>query len=129
MSKPKTVEQWLKEKDLPTELGRVLEKGPYSHDFYGGEVEPSETCLKCKLDEDTIECFCSVPDPITIDWNTAKYWQGQCKRTVDFDFEMETIFMGLPNARELYFTRWYMHDALPKHYLIAAAMAAERKEE
>ena len=135
----RTAEQWLKEKDLPTELGRVLvPEEEWKHD-----VKPiTSQHVKCKKCRKMI-CVkgrkwdlpnnqpCSVPNRITIDQNTAKYWQGKCDPDVFcpmlFKVWKCTPLAKAQLAQAMHFWAW--RDAQPKHYLIAAAMATERKEE
>ncbi len=97
-------------------------------------------CAKCKL-----LCFsgnrhinsCPVPDPITIDQNTAKYWQGKCDiekfyRALWLVYEEECEHM--PDEHEGHwvshlFERWVVYVVDARKWLIAVAIAAERKEE
>ncbi len=138
----KTVEQWLKEKDLPTELGGVLTPGKeWKHIYeYGGQCtwgNPDREgapkwrhCKKCdmwwhrKKEDDVLpDVPCSVPDPITIDdWNIAIYHfrQQACG---------EEQLRPLMDKGWFDVMTWAVSGAQPKHYLIAAAMAMERKEE
>ena len=128
----KTAQEWLAYgDDLPVKLAKVFTPGPHSHDFYGGKDEPSEKCLKCNLDEDTVECFCSVPDPITIDWNVAMEWFRKAPKTQVTVIAMRSVYRfatGMRARLDYTVIRWFLEFAHPKHYLIAAAMAAERKE-
>ena len=145
-TEPRTVEEWLAYgDDLPLKLAEVFTLGPHSHDFYGGKDEPSEKCLKCNLDEDTVECFCSVPDPITIDWSTAMKWfRNGCDDHPEEVMEaVVSVFLhgiddGCGNAdRAVSFGKrklevdaiaWFVFYAQPKDYLRAAAMAVERSK-
>ena len=131
----KTAQEWLAYgDDLPVKLAKVFTPGPHSHDFYGGKDEPSEKCLKCNLDEDTVECFCSVPDPITIDWNEAKYRQSQCDEYMFLAAAQQVRKVLFPEAcTGLGWVRWWLtHLCKPedaKYVIIAAAMATERSKE
>ena len=138
MTKPKTVQQWLKEKDLPTELGRVLvPEEEWKHDWFDNLHVPR--CAKCQCDSGSVKSQkpCPNPDPITIDQNTAKYWQGKCDvekfyRALWLVYEEECEHM--PDEHEGHwvshlFERWVVYVVDARKWLIAAAMAAERKKE
>ena len=131
--KPKTVQQWL---DLPEderalEFAEVLTPGPRKHKW------EKCVCTNCgKPDSSVMDkvqgiCFdkaCSVPDPITIDWNTAMEWFRKQDRSCSWD-AMWRIFKESDYARAISMSSWLLHIAEPKYYLIAAAMAMGRKEE
>ncbi len=135
MSKPKTAEQWLALDDLPTELAKVLTPGPWKHETQNRQ---GGICHKCwKRPGFNIPRpggkFCSVPDPITIDWNTAKYWQGKCDEDT-FDAAMREIHAAVesydpPRLTKHGFYDWREHRATIEQRLIAAATAAERKRD
>ncbi|KKL05243.1 hypothetical protein LCGC14_2608010 [marine sediment metagenome] len=140
--KPKTVQQWL---DLPKdkralELAKALTPEPWKHGNTGLGPEgitleyPKSYCPKCHKEfADTADKYegsdliCSVPGPITIDWNTAKYWQGKCDRD-DWFGGMEQIYHERSDAYLGLQPYWIMYDATASDYLIAAAMAMGRKE-
>ena len=82
----RTTAEWLALGDLPLEAAKVLvPKKEWKHLDAGGTH-----CPRCGqkirqghynnpgLPTDMMKNPCSVPDPLTIDWNTAKYWQGKC---------------------------------------------------
>ncbi len=142
----RTVEQWLNQKDLPTELGRVFTPKA-KHDWlepaiYYGPSDPLGFVVKCqkcghvKTLQEEID-GCSVPDPITIDQNTAKYWQSKCNKAIFadslLDIYRQTCTADSTDTGGFYviykYTTWLRELAQPKHYLIAAVMAMERKEE
>ena len=140
MSKTKTVEEWFAlGDDLPLELGRVLTPGPWNHTWEEGFWNESETmrislrCSKCKVftkdtKRDTPSQYCSVPDPITIDGNTAMAWRD---KTVGKGLllYMKKMWEWSGYELEISFPQWLLSYAQPKHLLIAAAMAAEGEEE
>ncbi len=134
MSTDRTAEQWLALDDLPTELARVLTPGPYSHAIghYGQWI-----CVKCRTsfpDDKNIPKTCPVPDPITIDWNTAKYWQGKCEQEAYIQAAItvyEELYPDKLSLRKRVYC-WLASLCKPedaKLVLVIAAMAAERKEE
>ncbi len=141
MSKPKTVQQWL---DLPKdkcalELAEVLTPKPWKHNNTGLGPEgitleyPKSYCPKCHKEfadtadkcEDS-DLYCPVPDPIKIDWNTAMKWYRPHSKLWTYIQCLENIWRFLSHGD---FTFWQEHEAQPKHYLIAAAMAMERSKE
>lgn len=138
MSTERTAQDWLAipEQDLPTELAKAVTPGPWKHKR--GE---RGKCLKCGRHVSTVAVYepvgCNVPDRIKIDWNTAKYWQLKCNKAIFadrlLDIYRETCTADSIDTGGFYviykYTTWLRELAQPKHYLIAAAMAAERKEE
>ena len=143
MTKPKTVQEWLElpEDERALEFGRVLTPEPWKHNNTGLGPEgitleyPKSYCPKCHKEfadtadkcEDS-DLYCSVPDPITIDWNTAKYWQGKCDRDSWYAI-MEEIYYTIPDDICRCPWEWVIFDAQPKHYLIAAARLKGKKNE
>ena len=140
MNKPKTVQEWL---DLPKderalELAEVLTPGPWYHDWKKFGVDDVR-CRKCDINyhlpiEGSTDP-CSVPDhPITIDWNTAKYWQGKCEQEVYICAAIEvyeTLYPGKLSLRKQVYS-WLANLHKPKdarYVLIIAAMATERSKE
>ncbi len=111
-----TAKEWLEvpDQDLPVKLAEVLAPGPWKHDM---DSRRAGVCHKCKRLPDG---YCPVPDPITIDWNTAMEWF----RKVTKDEKMLSEVMDTITEKGDWSWFWIYH-AQPKHYLIAAAMAAE----
>ncbi len=65
MSKPKTAEQWLAQKDLPTELGRVLVPGPWKHRWVHTDEPGIVRCRGCKIRPKEVEdALC----PVALSW-------------------------------------------------------------
>ncbi len=121
--------------DLGTELAKVLTPGDeWKHDLL--PEHPSAGMVSCcsKCREVSPICGpCPVPDPITIDWNTAMEYRDIGQKIVD---NLYDVFLSLKTEdfrhvqhRILGFETWFKFAVQPKHYLIAAALAAERKEE
>lgn len=146
MSNPKTAEQWLNVPKLPTELGRVLVPGPWVHSIYCNYQRPESSliCTKCKtvVTKTTSKYVkgvpgrwvlfsdepCSVPGPITIDWNTAMEWRDKADG-IDFINAMYKVYEALDSWKiEDPVGVWAFACAQPKHYLIAAAMSMESKD-
>ncbi len=80
---------------------------------------------------------CSVPDPIdTEDWKVAMEWRDRCVEKCGarkFRDAMRKVAMYQTNTepatahlQRQFGANWFSVYAQPKHYLIAAAMAAER---
>ncbi|KKM24263.1 hypothetical protein LCGC14_1606820 [marine sediment metagenome] len=146
MSK-KTVQQWL---DLPEderalELAKVFTPGqPGKHNLIkagknniehvrktGATYQSEWKCSRCKAFfpigvDDGRYGDCSVPDRIKIDWNTAMKWYRPHSKLWTYIQCLENVWRFLSHGD---FTFWQEHEAQPKHYLIAAAMAMESKEE
>jgi len=132
-----TPEQWLQIPDdkLGVELAKVLVKKPWKHQEKNGAY-PNRECVKCgKKATYHVNCepydksSCPVRDPIKIDWNTAMEWRD--KVPLDslplFLEAMETMWRL--EKIVVCFEDWAICRASPKHYLIAAAMAAEGAKE
>lgn len=80
-----------------------------------------------------IEDGCSVPDPIAIDWNTAKYWQGKCDEYAFRQAAIELFSVLYPEKRHAWpwVAVWLARLHKPedaKYVLIIAAMAMESKQ-
>ena len=155
MSKPKTVEQWLNQKDLPTELGRVFEKQPWEHNLVAGIGSAHYThCRKClesvkdmpKREEfpdldplDRVPLYgCSVPDPITIDLSKALERFRTFTRNELFEPMLDIArphqpggeFADMPVDQMLEIAeRYCLREASARELWIICAMAMERKEE
>ena len=146
----RTAQQWLglPKDERALELGRVLTPEPWKH----GELELSYQdedqflcCAKC--DDKIYQVWegghagvkrlaprpdsCSVPDRITIDSNTAMKERDKATSgmTTAFTSIMYEIWNECVYGDSMEFEEWLAEHAQPEHYLIAAAMAAERKEE
>lgn len=131
MSKPKTAGQWLAIPDdkLPTAFGEVLTPGPWKHDADMDRYGFGD-CKKCgdRLGQKRSPEHCPVPDPIKIDWETAMEWFRKSHEC--YGHLREIYFIICQEAVNRSTSPWWMlYESQPKHYLIAAAMAAERKEE
>lgn len=146
----KTAEQWLEQSDLPTELGRVFtpdkhadctHEWRYGHniiDRYFAKCAKCEWCVKAKRNANGSLEPVLVRDPITIDWNTAKYWQGKCDERKFLMAAREVFKVLYPDAmaimRQVH--RWLagLHKPEDAKYvlviaaMVACAMAAERIE-
>ncbi len=136
-----TPEEWLALDDLPTELAKVLTPKA-KHKWlepavYYGRSDPLGHVVKCQkcghvktTQEDIDGCF--VPDRIKIDWNTAMAWLRKSKtarkRMAIWKALSLICRFVLGKSRPVVWW-WVMFDAQPKHYLIAAAMAAEGSKE
>ena len=127
-NEPRTPEQWLAcGDDLPLELAKVLAPKPWKHSHVIDDDE--KYCGKCGFSDSQQQPYCSVPDPIKIDWNTAMEWRD--KVPLDslplFLEAMESLWRA--EKIVVCFEDWAVCRAQPKHYLIAAAMAGERSKE
>lgn len=134
MSKePKTAQQWLAlpDKDLPVELGRVLTpKEEWKHRWHK-YPRGFRKCTKCEMKHRYCkDDSCSVPDPVTIDWNTAIgiYRQLGPQRVDMYLHRIWEVLIEIPISKNyMSYEMWKDEDAQPKHYLIAAAMAVARR--
>ena len=124
----RTAKDWLAYGDeLGLELAEILTPGPSEHHWGDGG-----RCFKCHINNINrlADEPCPVPAPITIDWNTAMEWFRKTDGAQDCIWEIFQIFRE-PTIKSdgplLLFGDWLTDLAQPKHYLIAAAMAVERK--
>lgn len=122
----RTAEQWLKQKNLSIELAKVFTpEGEWKHDFHQYEIEDQHVvgpCKKCKASyPQKLNSTCPIPDPIKLDWNTAKKWEAHMFDTQPFEYRrtLQSLYQDHP-------TMWQIIlDRDPKKRLIAAAMAME----
>ena len=132
----KTVEQWLAlGDDLPVELARVFTPGPWKHDWDACGHNAHNKCQKCgkawASSNNAIKrnFSCPIPGPIDIkDWKVAMEWRDKAVKDKDptmfTGILLECFGGGIEGDIDACFA-----NAQPKHYLIAAAMAAERSKE
>ena len=121
----RTAKEWLAvpEDELGVELAKVLTPGPWKHKWVSGE-QGKQVCKKChtRYSLQAVKDSCPVPDPIKVDWNVAMEWFRESK-------PLKSILRSLCGPSWASATSWMLVEAQPHHYLIAAAMAAERTEE
>ena len=140
MSTDRTAQQWLAldDDELIRELSK-MQPGPWKHDVEeirrGSMPTPLKKCRKCGAFYPIRHSSCPVPDPITIDWNTAMEWQR--KYRPDYAI-FRDIYMAMHKSAEPWHIylhtvwKWIANMCEVKEgriRLIAAAMAAGRKEE
>ncbi len=134
----RTAKEWLALGDeLGVELVKVLTPGPWEHKSY--ELGDTIRCSKCfaECDEDSSDCAyhfhpCLVPDPIVLDWNTAKYWQGKIDPPIMFFREIYSVLFSsdIANITFAQVLSWVASLTRPedaKIPLIAAALAEGAK--
>lgn len=137
MSEPRTAEQWMVlGDDLPTELAKVFTpKEECKHDWVDlilrmpGLCNLKYKCTRCTLHVANKTEFGCVPDPIKTDWNTAKEYQNKCNDN-EFLKNLRQVYRESVSDRttkDVLLVGWIMFDAQPRHYLIADAMALERR--
>ena len=137
----KTVEQWFEVpgQDLPVKLAEVLTPETGIHQY--AKIKFSQPtigiryrCVRCKEQWDSKDLPhgsvpCPVPDPITIDWNTAMevYRDVGPQRADTYLHQVWEMLIESPvDVNYMSYEMWKDEEAQPKHYLRAAAMAAER---
>jgi hypothetical protein len=118
----RTAKEWLALGDeLGVELAKVLTPGPWKHDW--GNKSRCANCARYWPED--IDSPCPVPDPITIDWNTAMEWFRKtpllCQAVAMKCIYYVVMEGDADELSEMYL--WWLTFAQPKHYLIAAAMA------
>ncbi len=145
MSTERPVEEWLAldDDELIRELSKMQPK-PWKHERYTIKHAPGfdaeYACIKCGFAyspgpdggywEEGPDC--SVPDPLTIDWNTAMetYREIGPQRADTYLHQVWEILIEAPvDVNYMSYEMWKDEECQPKHYLSAAAMAAGRKEE
>ena len=106
------------------EAAKCFNKKPWDHEWQKG-FNASHKCLKCGH-QGFDKMPCPLPDPLTLDWNTAKRLQGECERN-KFDTALDAVAMALGINQVVWWEESFdyaVHDADPLHY-IAACMAAK----
>ncbi len=137
--KPKTAAEWLALGDeLPVELAKALTPGPWKHKAQFGFACDHHYCKCSKCGEewhsqDAPQTPCPVPDDIVLDWNTAMEWRDwiTCKITPTVADEIFCEISKIENRCFVYGAepkKWWLWNAQPKHYLIAAALAEGAKK-
>ncbi len=131
--------KWLAmtDEELAVEAAKVLVPEPWKHDIklkVGKDCVAFDHCLKCKkktsptaIAQDSYEQYtrlrdfdCSVPDAITLDWNTAMEWFRKAK-------PLASIVRRLCGPSWISATHWMLTEAQPTDYIRAACMAMEDK--
>ena len=139
MSKePRTAHDWLA---LPEDkLGRALGEAltPRKHDWnedvmvVPGLCNLRFRCNRCFMRiADSVKAqhiYDCTPDPIVIDWNVAMAWRDKVI-VVDGYFYGHIAKVSDAEDHHLDTGYWIATYAQPKHYLIAAARAAEGAKE
>lgn len=130
-------EQWLAlGDDLPLELAKVLTpKEEWKHDFPETRdlyrpfiINAYGPCRKCRRHRMYEFTKCHLPDPIIIAWHMAIGWFRKYPVVVTREgTPLDKIWAITQTGQCL--DEWLMYHAQPKHYLIAAAMAAEGSTE
>ena len=122
------------DKTFAVEIAKKLTPGPWKHD-----PEPDASarfiCTRCNKNlEDYIYRAvpgavefndlndCPIPDPIILDPNTAKIWQGKYEASKYYS-AMRDIHSEIDCDGS--FDVWLLFDAQPRHYLLAAAIVLE----
>ena len=145
----KTPEQWLAlGDDLPLELAKLFTPRPWAHNLvlHGSYDLARWVCKKCKQSfkmnevksanytgsagydwcKGATEKPCSVPDPITIDWNTAMERFRAMRKTKYTIKAMHRIYRletGVRATLDRTLLEWFLFTASKEALLIAAAIA------
>ncbi|KKL22213.1 hypothetical protein LCGC14_2437650, partial [marine sediment metagenome] len=129
-NKPRTAGEWLALGDeLGPELAKMFTPEPWEHSWASNPNH--RRCSRCKGECNLIATpqFCSTPDPIdTKDWNVAMEWRDKV-HAIRWDDAMYVIYRAASHASVWRYSDWLRRHAQPKHFLIAAAMAAGRSKE
>ena len=139
----KTLEQLLAmpKGKLGVELAKVLTPGPWKHKWDTCGQNALNKCQKCgkpwASSSNAIKrnFSCPVPDPLdTEDWNVAMKWRDWITREI-VNSVADEMFSEISKVENRCFvygaepTKWWLWNAQPKHYLIAAYLAAGRKND
>ncbi len=137
MTNPTTAAEYLALPDdkLGVAVAERLSKKPWKHESFW-HFSGKYRCRKCDLEHeyDTIHrSGCSVPDAIDIkDFNVAMEWIRKSGRTQGrlrtWHALCHVSKIVLRKSRPIIW-QWAIFHAEPKHYLIAAALAAEGAKE
>ena len=97
------------------EVAKCFTEKPWKHKW-----ATEETCSECgKYPADG----CSIPDPLTLDWNTAKRLQGECKEEA-FAIYLDQVY-STSEHYEIVPMAWWAANKMTASQLIAATMAAK----
>lgn len=111
------------------EAAKVLTDKPWKHDLVPcvrRDIDVPHGSYKCKkcdvgvwemVDEKFTDC--PVPDPIELNWNTAKRLQGELteKERQRYRFGLKEVFSEC--AKSYIYTTWLIFEAQPIHYIVA----------
>ena len=120
-----TIQEFLNllEPEQAIEAAKCFTEKPWPHrtGHYGEWL-----CVKCRKtfhrESDCTMSFCPIPDPITIDWNTAKRLQGECLLRIFWE-SLRKVY-DVAQKFNTGVSQWAVVYAKPIHY-IAACMAAK----
>ena len=122
----------LSEDELALEAAKVLTPGPYKHEPTKGSgickrcgVCPSIWCKGLAFYDDN---SCRPPDPITLDWNTAMKLRD--KMVEKYGGLVWEGALGDVEMVEIHTNNIFVMDTMsqPRHYIIAAILAAQEKK-
>lgn len=122
----------LSEEDLIAEASKMQPK-PWKHEEKPSAY-PNRECVKCgKTATYHVNCEpydksdCTVPDPIKLDGNTAMEWRDKMPSDNLWEFITTLEKLWMVENVQIAFEDWALYFAQPRHYLIAAILAQEKK--
>lgn len=144
----RTAKDWLavyRAGDLPLEAAKVLvPENEREHDFpEKRNIYPPfnimryKPCRKCGRHRMYEFKRCHLPGPIKLNWNTAMEWRDKIKMKAvrKFMVAYQDVFeaecggpTGYANRTNSLWLDWWILHAQPKHYIIAACLAAEQEK-
>lgn len=101
---------------------QLVEK-PWTHIRDCSNGKDGGRCWKCGKvihKQTTFKTDCPVPDPIKFDWNTAKEWQGKCRKSEFIEAISKVSDIVLKDIG--FYEDWILLDVEPRHYLIATVL-------
>lgn len=135
--------QILSSPDRDDKIRRLLDKGPWKHDWHKeyGRLHGEEACKKCKFPRKAYKELvrdmkhyqpCKFPDPIALDANLAFKMREELDKfqfaaalgavaSVEFKNWTNTDKYG----KGTWLIGWLSSEAQPHHYILAAWMAGE----
>lgn len=111
------------------EAAKVLVDKPWKHKIVS--KWPGDPPVQCDLRYCSkcgkgVRSRCTIPDPLTLDWNTAKSLQGECDAQMFTDEMLPIWKIEYDKKRTFSWAgRWIVHEATLIHY-IAACMEVKK---
>ena len=106
---------------------KQLAPKPWKHELINDEAVLGEggaedvICKRC-LKKHSYKMWqesCSV-SPLKLDWNTAKEWQGKCRKSEFIEAISKVSDIVLKDIG--FYEDWILLDVEPRHYLIATVL-------
>lgn len=121
------IKQILSSPDVDDAIRRLICKGPWKHEWYGGTYSAPE-CRKCGFTKDDIDTnkSCSHPPPIALDANLAEQMRDEAvKEYGELALDNQLVSIWRMVCEKGGYSLWLACRATPPIRILAAFMAGE----